>query len=215
MKIKNKFWLTVCFLTLFSFARAEKTTNNYVHFMLCGGFNSSKTIMDLNSKHSVMSEAKQNYNFGAGFRINLGTALFVQPEVYFTRKGGLSNVFRPNASDTVDQHLVDMQSIDMPIMVGIRLFPGDGFCFRAYGGPVISFLRDPSVNIDRNGQLRPRSLMDTKTKAFSVQMGAGFDITRRFTFDARYEYAFSPMFKISDLKTKYRIFYFTVGIKLF
>ena len=106
-----------------------------------------------------------------------------------------------------------MQSIDLPIMFGLRLFHSEGFSLRAYGGPVLSYLKDRDVEVRKNGN---RLLeLGAKTKAFSMQFGAGVDITRRFTFDIRYEYALSPMLKISDFKTSYRITYFTLGIKLF
>jgi opacity protein-like surface antigen len=212
MKMKNKFWLTVCFLAIFSLAKAEKSAT-HVHFMLFGGFNSSKTVTDLKTKQAIISDAKLNYNFGAGFRFEFGP-FFLQPEVYFTRKGGLENSFRSNERDSIGQH-VDMQSVDMPIMFGLRLFHSEGFCLRAYGGPVISYLKDQKLDINKNGQLIPWSELNARARAFSMQIGVGLDITRRFTFDVRYEYAFSPMFKISDFKTSYRITYFTLGIKLF
>jgi len=209
MKMKNKFWLTVCFLLLFSSLKAD----NHVHFILFGGFNSSKTITDFNTKQTILSEAKLNYNFGAGFRFEFGK-FFLQPEVYFTRKGGLEKAFQTNPTDTFDQQ-VDMQSIDLPIMFGLRLFHSEGFCLRLYGGPVLSYLKDQKIDVSKNGQWIPWSELGARTRAFSMQVGAGVDITRRFTFDIRYEYAFSPMFKISDFKTSYRITYFTLGIKLF
>ena len=206
--MKNKFWLTTCFLLLFSSAKAD----NHVHFIVFGGFNSTKTITNLNTKQAVWSEAKMNYNFGAGFRFEFGT-LFLQPEVYFTRKGGLDKAFRSNVTaDTFNQH-INMQSIDLPIMFGLRLFHSEGFCLRLYGGPVLSYLKDQNVDITKNGSRL--SDIRARTRAFSMQIGAGVDITRRFTFDVRYEHAFSPMLRISDFKTSYRVTYFTLGIKLF
>jgi hypothetical protein len=206
MKIKNKFWITVCILAFFSSARA----GNHVHFILFGGFNSSKTITDFNTRQVFLSEAKQNYNFGAGFRFEFANTWFIQPEVYFTRKGGLANAFRPNSADTTFD--VSMQSLDLPIMVGLRFFHSEGFCFRLYGGPVISHLKDHRLETSKYvdwGNLK------ASTRAFSVQVGAGLDITRRFTFDVRYEYGLSPMLKFSNYKTNHRILYFTVGLKLF
>jgi hypothetical protein len=179
--------------------------------MLFGGFNSSKTITNLNNRHSIMSEAKQNFNFGAGFRFELGL-LLIQPEVYFTRKGGLADSFRPNQVDSFGQQ-VNMQSLDLPIMVGLNLFHSRNFCFRLYGGPVVSVLTDHRVEVSKNGQLM--SEISARTRAFSMQFGTGVDITRRFTFDMRYEYALSPMLRFSNFKTSYRILYFTVGLKLF
>ena len=205
MKIKNKFWLPVLFVMFVTSVQA----GNHVHFMLFGGFNSSKTITNLNNRHKIISEAKQNFNFGAGFRFEFGL-LLIQPEVYFTRKGGLADSFRPNLTDSFG-HQVNMQSLDLPVMVGLNLFHSNNFCFRLYGGPVISVLSDHNIEISKNGQLIPWS---ARTRAFSMQFGTGFDI-RRFTFDVRYELALSPMLRFSDFRTSHRILYFTLGLKLF
>ena len=181
--------------------------------MLFGGFNSSRTITELaGSSETFLSDARLNYNFGAAFRFEFANFLFIQPEVYFTRKGGLANVF--HKTDTFDQQKVSARSIDLPIMFGLRLFHSDAFCFRLYGGPVISYLIDPNVNVNKNGEQIAFSDIRARTHAFSMQVGAGIDI-RRFTFDVRYEYGLSPMFSVSDFRTRYRLIYFTLGIKLF
>ena len=165
MKIKNKIWLTVLFVILFSSVKAD----THVHFMVFGGFNSSKTITDFRNRKSIISEAKQNYNFGAGFRFEF-SFLFIQPEVYFTRKGGLADSFRPNLTDSFG-HRVDMQSMDLPIMFGLRLLHSKHFCLRFYGGPVISVLNDHDTEISKNGQLISWSDIQARTRAFSMQFG--------------------------------------------
>lgn len=179
--------------------------------MLFGGFNSSRTITELtSSRETFLSEARLNYNFGAAFRFEFANILFIQPEVYFTRKGGLANAF--HKTDTFDQRGASVRSIDLPLMFGLRFFHSDDFCLRFYGGPVLSYLRNQNVDVDKNGitfgDIRAR------THAFSVQIGAGVDI-RRFTFDVRYEYGLSTMFRLSDFRTRYRLIYFTLGFKFF
>lgn len=211
MKIK-KIWLTVFLFALFYSGKAE---NNHVHFMLFGGFNSSKTITELaGSRETFFSEAKLNYNFGIALRFEFANILFIQPEVYFTRKGGLTNAFRTSLTDTFNQQEVSAHSIDFPIMFGLRLFHSDAFCLRFYGGPVVSYLIDQNVDVNKNGQQITFGDIRTGTHAFSAQVGAGIDI-RRFTFDVRYEYGLSPMHRHSDFRTRYRLISFTLGIKLF
>jgi hypothetical protein len=211
--MKKSFYLLLVCLVFSAPVKAEETASIksgvHLHGMVFGGFNSSQTITSLNSKTVVFSEAKQNYNFGAGLRLEFGP-VFIQPEVYFTRKGGLESTFR----DTFKQDHVDAQSIDFPLMMGLRLFHSNSFCLRAYGGPVFSYLRNEDVKIYQNGKLIPWSELGAKTQAFSMQFGAGVDLWR-LTFDVRYEYALSPMLKFSDFKTRYRILYVTVGYKLF
>ena len=209
MKVKNKFWLTICFLMFFSFSKAQ----NHVHFIVFGGFNTSHLITDFNNTEIISSQAKQYYNLGAAFRFEFAKFLYIQPEVYLTRKGGLEQAFRPD-TDLLNQE-VDIQSIDMPIMFGLRLFHSDRFAFRTYGGPVVSFLQYQTIKFSQNGQSVPWSAINTKANVFSLQVGAGVDITRFLTFDVRYEYAFSPMFTVADFTTAHKILYFTVGLKLF
>jgi hypothetical protein len=216
--MKKKFWLLLVLITFSTFAKAEDgasgKSRSHVHFILFGGFNSSRIVTDFNNKQTIISEAKNHYNFGACFRFEIGRHFFLQPEVYFTRKGGLEKSFHPIISDSFDQE-VNVQSLDVPIMVGFRFFHSEKFTLRMYGGPVLSFLQDQTLNISKNGQELPHSDINIKTKTFSMQLGAGVDITRRFTFDVRYEYALSPILKISDLQTSSKIIYFTVGLKLF
>jgi hypothetical protein len=211
MKVKNKFWVTVCFLALFSFAKAQ----NHVHFIVFGGFNTSHLITDLKDADFIVSQAKQSYNFGAGFRFEFAKIFYIQPEVYFTRKGGLEKIFRTvDVLDSFKQN-VNMQSVDMPILFGFRFFDNNRFAIRLYGGPVVSFMRHLDVDIYKNGQLMPWSAIKAKNEVFSLQVGAGLDITRRLTFDVRYEYAFSPMLTIADFKTGYKILNLTLGLKFF
>jgi hypothetical protein len=211
MKVKNKFWMIVCFLMFFSSVRAEKTGESrqqcHLHFMLFAGFNSSRLVTDFKNKDIITSEARQHFNFGAAFRLELGTTLYLQPEVYLTRKGGLEKTFRQDS-------LINVLTLDVPVMLGLRFFDNNKFAVRLCAGPVLSFLRNHEIGVYENGAMIYSSI-NTKPTVFSMQVGAGLDITRRFTFDMRYEYAFSPMFTVADFRTAYRIFYFTVGVKLF
>ena len=194
---------------LFSFAKAEEDVN----FILFGGFNTSRLLTDftdVKKTEVTISKAKQSYNYGAAFRFKLTRSVYLQPEVYLTRKGGLEKSLRVQSMDSFSQD-VSAQSIDMPIMLGLYLFRGEKSAFRLYGGPVVSFLQDHDVDIQKNGE--KLSEIDGKTNVFSVQIGTGFDI-HRLTFDVRYEYAYSPMLTVSDFKTAYRILYFTIGFKL-
>jgi hypothetical protein len=196
---------------------ASKKSRAHVHFIAFGGFNSSKIITDFDNKKVFISEAKRHFNFGGCFRFEFGRNFYLQPEVYLTRKGGLEKSFRINTSDSVDEFAA-ISSVDMPIIVGLRLFDVNKFAFRMYGGPVVSFLQmDPQMNkldIFKNGQRIPLAEISQNARVFSMQAGAGFDIMR-FTLDVRYEYAFSPMYSFSDFKTRHKILYFTLGIKIF
>jgi len=210
--MKKNFYLLVVF-SIFCF---PQKVDGHVHFYVFGGFNSSKIITEFDNKETIFSEAKLNYNFGACFRFEIGNFFYLQPELYFTRKGGLEKSFRTSTFDSLDER-VNMLSVDLPIMAGIRLFDNGSskFALRLYGGPIVSFLQRQSdmnrVTIYKNGQVLPHTL---STHVFSMQMGAGLDIFR-FTFDVRYEYAFSPLLSYLDLKTKHRIIYFTLGIRIF
>jgi hypothetical protein len=208
--MKKKFYLTIACFVLLSFEQAK----GHVHFIVFGGFNSSKVITEFDNKETFFSEFKYHYNFGACFRLEMGKVFYLQPEVYFTRKGGLERSIWAGTFDSLDESL-DIASVDMPIMAGFRFFDNDKFSLRLYGGPVISFLQpeDPwnEIEIRRNGRLLEHI---QSSKVFSMQAGLGMDI-RSFTFDVRYEYAFSPLISFETFKTKHKIIYFTLGLKLF
>ncbi len=208
MKMKNKFLIALCLLAFFS----TKEAYSQIHFMMFGGFNTSKIITEFEKKEVILSEARESYILGGGFRVDIGRVLYLQPEVYVTRKGGLEQVFRKGAIDSLNQDAI-IESVDVPLMVGLRLFEKNGFNFRIYGGPVVSFLQEPKVTSFLNGVSIPIAEME-QTHVFSMQFGAGVDL-KFVTLDVRYEYACSPMLSFQDFKTRTKILYFTVGFKIF
>ncbi|MCL2682294.1 MAG: PorT family protein [Bacteroidales bacterium] len=208
MKVKNKFWLTVCFFALFSFSKAQ----GHVHFIVFGGFNTSRLITDFDNAKTIAEEAKKFYNFGVALRFEFAKILYIQPEFYLARKGGLEKAFRPNNFDSINQR-VDAQSVDLQVMFGFRFFDCNRFALRVYTGPVLSFLNNTRVDVQKNGFNWPISTVNTHV--FSARIGAGLDITKCLTFDVSYEYAISPMFSVLDFKTSYRILNFSLGLKIF
>jgi len=206
---KTRF-LLVAFFVLLSFEKTEA----HIHSYIFTGFNSSKTFSDLKNKEAFVSEAKSNFNFGGAIRFEFGKYFYLQPEFYFTRKGGLERSLHAAPFDSLG---LKMLSLDMPIITGVRFFDNGEkpIALRLYTGPVISFLQQRQhsnrVTVFKDGRLLPYK---QSTRVFSLQSGAGIDFWR-FTFDVRYEHALSSIISFGNTKTKYRVIYFTLGLKIF
>lgn len=143
-----------------------------------------------------------NYLFGAFARINIGRIYF-QPEAYYNSKGG-EYIDRINMN-TVNKF--DLNTVDVPALVGIKVINQKALNLRIMAGPVFSFATDKSVK----GQLSENNL---KNSFFGWQYGAGLDFLF-LTFDARMESLSNNLYTTPDFSSKNGIFLLSLGIKLF
>ena len=177
------------------------TSRSQEHFNagLKAGINSSKistTISDYNP------QTINNYLFGAFVRINLGP-LYIQPEAYYNSKGG-EYIDKINLS-TVNSF--NLNTVDVPAMLGLKIINQKAFNLRIMGGPVFSLLTDKSVT----GQF---TLDNIKNNFFGWQYGAGVDFLF-LSFDARLEKYGSDITQTPDFSTLNGNIIVSLGIKLF
>lgn len=168
---------------------------------LKAGINTSKLSTN-NNDYSTKS--LNNYLFGAFARINLGP-VYLQPEAYYNSKGG-EYLDRTNASLT-SKSSFNLNSVDVPALVGIKLIDQQPFNLRIMAGPVFSFMTHKSVK----GQFTDDNI---KNSFFAWQAGAGVDFLF-LTLDARFEKYATDMTKAPEFNTKNGNFVVSLGIKLF
>jgi hypothetical protein len=140
------------------------------------------------------------YQFGAFARINLGP-FYLQPEAYYNSKGG--EYIDKISPSTVNSF--NLNSVDVPALVGLKIINNEVLNLRVMGGPVVSFLTDKSVK----GQFTEANL---ENSLFSWQYGAGIDFMF-LSLDVRkvtYGKNFTP-----DFDTKNGTFVISLGLKLF
>ncbi len=169
---------------------------------LKGGVNFSKISFNAND---YSSDAVVKMHFGAFGRIGWNR-VFLQPEVYFSGKGG---DLKSGATSIVTSF--DYSTVDIPVLIGVKLIKGKVFGLHALAGPVFSGIT--TKKISDNESVFDRSFYENHY--FGVQYGIGVDVLF-MTFDARMENGLNKFYSSplsSDMKSN--TFMLSVGFKLF
>lgn len=161
----------------------------------------SSTEVDFKNKQFTPQGAQTGYHIGVFGRIG-GGGFFVQPELLFTQTSGKF------LSDG-DQINAQFNRLDIPVMVGMRLFK----VLRLQAGPIAS------LNIDSKLKEAGTTVGDAEFKdaTLGYQAGLGLDFGN-LSIDGRYEGGLSKWTdNIRDFQTDNRInqWVLSVGFKIF
>ena len=142
------------------------------------------------------------YNFGAFGRFG-GNNFYFQPEfLYVVKNGGYST------SATTDA--IKMKSIQVPLLLGLKVLDLKLASIRAFTGPAISF----PAGYDSNQNFK----YNFNNSVWDYQLGAGVDVLN-FTLDIRYAWGLSKSFDTTNLgsnfQTKNNAFTVSLGFKIF
>jgi len=159
------------------------------------GLNNSKVTLNVND-YNENSITKMHW--GAFARVGV-SKVYIQPEVYFTRKGGEFE----DVNDLVSKF--NYKSVDVPLLLGVKLLEAKAFDIHAMAGPVFSFVTKHDV---QNAELDEQYFKDHYT---GLQYGVGVDVLF-LTLDFRMEHG-SKIYNSPDLDAKNRTFMVTVGFK--
>lgn len=159
------------------------------------------------SRENYTSESIQSYHVGAFGRVGWGR-VFLQPEAYFNSRGGdLKEIRESNPVDI--PHKFDMNTVDVPLLLGVKLFKSDFINVRAMGGPLFSFVTSKDVNEES------RFTVDAfRDQFFGWQYGVGVDLWM-ITIDARFENSSNSVLQTNDFNARNNTFLISAGIKLF
>lgn len=148
------------------------------------GFTMSKLqVKDLDN---LTEDMKTGFQFGAFARF--GKKIYVQPEIMFVTKGGTLEV------TDVGKSTVNLQTFQIPVLVGYRLLNLNVVNLRIMGGPAISFVSNKEIEIKEGEQFIEDA--NIKDAIWSVQLGAGVDVLM-FTLDVRYEWGLNDIYEVS------------------
>jgi hypothetical protein len=164
---------------------------------LKAGINNSKISIDFDDYNS---ETILKAHFGAFARVGWGR-VFVQPEFYFSAKGG-------DLSSGIIQTVTSFNynTVDVPALLGFKIIKGGMVDLHATLGPVFSFVTSATTE----GEFSEEYFADNY---IGVQYGLGLDIWF-LTFDARMEHGGSDMYKHPEFDGKNQMFMFSVGFKI-
>lgn len=167
-----------------------------------GGVNFSKVSFDADD-YSAESVTKSH--FGVFGRIGWDR-IFIQPEFYFSGKGG---VVTSDLTSTMTSF--NYKSMDIPVLLGIRVIKGKIFDLHVVGGPVFSSISSEEIN--------GSNLLDKmfyEDNYFGIQYGLGIDVLF-LTFDARMENGIGKLYSDPTFAVagKNQTFMLSVGFKIF
>ncbi len=194
----KKLFLVTAILMVGSGLWAQPTFN----LGLKGGLTNSGFSLDMES-YSV--ENISSYHVGAFGRIGWGR-VFLQPEAYFNSRGG--EIFQGDNNPVNLATKFDFSTVDVPALVGVKLFKSDFVNVRLMGGPLFSFVT--SKDVERN----TFGVDDFRDNFFGWQYGIGLDLWF-VTLDARFENSRGNVIQTSNLEARNKSFLLSAGIKLF
>jgi hypothetical protein len=115
----------------------------------------------------IGKQIKSNYQ--VGFFLQFGRKFYIQPEFYYATQK------EPGSITTAPD--VTINTLKVPIMLGMRLINLKVISAHLMAGPAASFLlKDSSPNSNR------------KQSNFALQAGGGIDLIGLFTLDVRYSF---------------------------
>lgn len=163
------------------------------------GLNVSKLSVHVDDYND---ETVNNVNFGAYARLNLGR-IYLQPEAYYTNKGGM---IEEVGMSTINEF--DLKTVDIPVLLGIKIINKEIFNLRVMGGPMFSYVTDKKYE---GGAFSSANIKDN---FMGWQYGAGIDFLM-FTFDVRVESSSDIITDIPDFSdSKSKSFILSLGIRL-
>ena len=160
-------------------------------------------LLDQNGM-SLNSDSFTKMHFGAFGRVGY-SRLYLQPEIYFSKKGGeLSSNIVELTSD------FDYKNVDVPLLLGYKLIKAKVLDLRIMAGPVFSFVTDANYPKELDPYLHDEFFED---HLLGVQYGLGVDVLF-LTIDARMEHGSKIYDDPNVVSGSANTFMLTVGWKI-
>ena len=203
----KRIWHIIIFIFLAQVAFPQGPINIGLKF----GTNTSTMITNIDDvlKQNIEANSVNNYLAGVFARINIGR-IYAQPEAYFNTKGGTISPLGNDQFQIPTSTLFKYQTIDVPILVGLKLLNKNLINFRIYTGPVFSYVTANTM-ISEISDFKREDLND---RYMGWQVGAGIDIWF-LTLDARIENSSNILNDNSNYEARNKVYLLSAGIKLF
>lgn len=149
------------------------------------GFTMSKLSTNI---EDYSDEAKSGFQFGAFARFGK-KKLYIQPEVMFATKGG--TIVRD--ADELKAK-INLNTVQIPALVGFKLLNLKVVNFRIMGGPAISIVTNKEISTDENWTEDLITEDNIKDGIWNFQLGVGVDVLM-FNLDVRYEFGLNNIWE--------------------
>jgi hypothetical protein len=165
-----------------------------------GGVNFSKISFDT---EDYSAESVTKTHIGAFGRIGW-SRIFIQPEIYFSGKGGdISSDILSTATS------FDYNTVDIPVLLGFRIIKGKAFDLHVVAGPVFSNITSEDITSD---EVFNQSFYEDNY--VGIQYGLGIDVLF-LSFQARMENGLGEFYSQPEVSGKNQTFMLSVGFKIF
>jgi opacity protein-like surface antigen len=185
--------------TAFITSEVKSQSKSPIHFGFKGGLNSSNLSLD---KGSLDSKYSLGYHFGAFSRVDISN-LYLQGEVLYSQKKSKIE------SGSAGSQQTKWNSIDVPVLVGYKLFKSEKATLRVFGGGVYSYILKDKASILKQVS---ESFQKFDKSNIGYQAGAGVDIGR-LTFDLKYEGALTHI--SNEFKARPNTYHASIGFMIF
>jgi hypothetical protein len=174
-----------------------------VHFGPKAGLNYSK-IRFTEGSNRPDGQYYTGFHAGVFGRLDLGR-LYLQPEVVYNEKGTRLQTATTTNNTSSD---VRLKTLDIPVMLGVKLVDAKVANVRMMGGPVFSnILEERSEALQR---ITEKNFSFNKQNV-GYQVGLGVDVAT-FTVDVRYESSLQNI--SSEFGSRPDIFQISLGFKI-
>ena len=185
-----KIMLIALFFSITSLAHSQ------LNFGIKAGYNSSLSLSNMSSVsngsydlNSVKSEMWNNFHVGVFGRAFI-SSFFIQPEVLYSvnKKEYEITIQDVNNQDVKLDKFLDISTVDIPLLLGLRVVNLDVVNLRVFAGPKFRLLTGSTLEFKNisGGNFNPNVLVtDIKKAKVGLELGAGIDILP-FVIEARY-----------------------------
>ncbi len=157
---------------------------------------------------------KIDHNLGSGYlagiytRVRVFRGLSVQPEFYYAKKKGEISFTGVNNDIIIpdSSYITTVESLELPILLHLRLLNFDFANVYAVGGPVVAF--------NQNSSTDPEVGFIFENSNWTFLVGGGVEFWR-MTVDARYEWSLNNTANNNDVGKFYNMLSISVGFKIF
>lgn len=153
----------------------------------------------------IKEELKSSFHFGAFARI--GKKVYLQPELILMKRSGLLRTDLIAGSS----NSIKITSIDIPILLGVKVIDLKATNVRVMAGPVASLTINKEISIDNWENTINKD--DLRNANWGIQFGAGADLLF-LTLDLRYEIGMNDVSKLDGFDLKNNMFIISLGWKI-
>jgi len=200
MRFKEKFILVKIIILVFVFCLPlYLVAQPKFDLGIKGGVNFSKLSLDAEDYNP---EAITKTHFGIFTRVGW-SRIFIQPELYYSGKGG------DVASDiTGTLTSFDFTTFDVPLLLGVSIVKSGALDIHLLAGPVFSNITNTDVS---NGDIYNESFYTDRY--MSIQYGLGIDVWF-INVSARMENGLGSVYEQNSNEVKNNAFMLSVGFKI-